>query len=341
MADSSRRSFLHFRQHRHGGQLQSASHHYNIPLEDWLDLSTGISPYVYPLPSVPMECWQRLPEANDALAIEASRYYGSDSLLPVAGSQEAIQCLPLLFPKRQRVGIIKPAYHSHQQAWENAGHQMVTLKTSEVEQQLPSLDVLIIVNPTNPSTESFKTDVILSWHQQIIKNNGCLIVDEAFIDTTPEGSVINQQPKQGLIVLRSIGKFFGLAGIRLGFVWATGNVLEQLANRQDDWSVSHPARWAGGMALRDKVWQEEQRKRLNINSQRLQVLLSASFESKVFSTALFAYLRHDKSEYYYHQLAKKGILVRLFIDPLALRFGLPANDQQWLYLEKALKSILP
>ena len=326
-----------YTQHNHGGQLQAASQQYNIPIENWLDLSAGISPFVYPLPPVPTKCWQRLPEANDGLELAAENYYGSPFLLPVSGSQEAIQRLPFLFEKERQVGIIKPAYHSHQQAWQKAGHHVIELMSSEIEQKLPDLDVLILVNPTNPSTESFTPETVMSWHQKLADHKGCLIIDEAFMDATPEQSVIRKIPKPGLIVLRSIGKFFGLAGVRLGFVWAENEILEQLASKQDDWSVSHPARWAGTVALRDTTWQQQQQKRLFLTSERLKLLLENKFQTRVVHTALFAYFKHENAQSCHRELAENGVLIRLFERPSALRFGLLAYDEQWQCLEGALE----
>ena len=326
-----------FSHHTHGGQLQAASQQYNIPLADWLDLSTGISPFAYPLPLVPTECWQRLPETNDGLEAAATNYYGSSFLLSVSGSQEAIQRLPTLFPKGQRVGIIRPAYLSHQQAWRNAGHQVNAFTSSEIDQQLPNLDVLILVNPTNPSAESFSPEIIMRWYEQLVRRNAYLIIDEAFMDATPEQSTINKSPKPGLIVLRSIGKFFGLAGVRLGFVWAETKILEQLASKQDDWSVSHPARWAGAIALQDTPWQQQQKKKLLNSSERLKNLLEKTFKAPVYHTALFSYFRHKQAQFYHQELARNGVLTRLLEHPLALRFGIPGTDAQWCCLKKILE----
>jgi len=331
---------LQFTRHKHGGQLQLASQQYGIPVSDWLDLSTGISPFIYPLSAVPSECWQRLPEPHDGLEAAAEGYYGSAFLLPVSGSQEAIQRLPYLWSKGRRVGMMHPAYHSHQQAWEGAGHRVVHFESSEIDRQLPDLDVLVLVNPTNPSTELFTARRVMAWQQKLAVRGGTLIIDEAFMDATPEQSVIRNMPIPGLIVLRSIGKFFGMAGVRLGFVWAEVNILEQLASRQDDWSVSHPSRWAGTTVLRNRPWQKRQRIRLSQASERLCGLLSQYVHSHISRTALFAYFQHEKAKDYHQLLAQHGILTRLFETPLALRFGLPASEAQWLRLEESLKAIL-
>lgn len=342
-----------YSKHSHGGQLQVASKQYNIPLEDWLDLSTGINPNTYPLPPVPPACWQRLPEINDGLESVATSYYGSEFLLPVSGSQEAIQSLPSLFSKKQRVGIIKPAYHSHQQAWQDAGHEIITLSSADVDAHISNLEILIIVNPSNPSAGLFTPKTLQRWHQQLIQRGGILIVDEAFIDAIPEYSLIKEKPEKGLIVLRSIGKFFGLAGIRLGFVWAEDKILKQLAHQQNDWSLSHPARWAGKIALQDSAWQYKQKALLPIESKRLEDMLEAfiftrpcksggvyfnTTNNHVQRTALFAFFLHPHARRIYQQLAQQGVLTRYFDYP-ALRFGLPANKQEWQRLESALDKL--
>lgn len=352
--------------HGHGGQLTQASKEYNIPLEDWLDLSTGISPFIYPLPNIPSKYWQRLPETNDGLETAAKNYYGSDSLLPVSGSQEAIQRLPYLFESPLKIGLITPAYHSHQQAWENAGHHIVLLQHDEIETALSSIDILLLVNPTNPSCHTYHPTDLRKWHHQLTMKKGYLIVDEAFMDCTPENSLIEETPQKGLIVLRSIGKFFGLAGIRLGFVWAENEILEKLLERQDDWSVSNPARWAGKMALEDLAWQKQQRDQLNQLGLRLSQLLSDflnSYNSKIIAksgevslpkegshspknlikhTDLFAYFEHFDALSIHQQLARQGILIRLFTEnnqSNALRFGLPENESEWIRLKNALTQV--
>lgn len=327
--------------HHHGGQLRHASRTYGIPLERWLDLSTGISPWAYPLPPVPPDCWQRLPEAEDGLEAAAAHYYGSTALLPVNGSQQAIQALPHLRPARQRVGILSPAYHSHQQAWQAAGHEVLAVDAAQLEQHLPTLDVLVVVNPTNPTACQYAPETLRHWHQRLAQRGGWLVVDEAFMDATPANSLITAEPVAGLVVLRSIGKFFGLAGIRLGFVWAEPHLLRRLAQQQNDWAVSHPARWAGRLALADSGWQQQQRERLHTASQRLRTLLANRFTAEVSHSALFAYVPLANAAQVHQHLAQQGILTRLFLKPAALRFGLPASAADWQRLQEGLRTASP
>ncbi|MGB1310747.1 MAG: threonine-phosphate decarboxylase CobD [Leucothrix sp.] len=309
--------------HHHGGQLKLASARYNIPLENWIDLSTGINPNSYPLPPVPTDIWQRLPETNDGLEKAAAAFYGSTYLLPVAGSQEAIQKLPLL-RKPSRVGIISPAYHSHQQAWQSAGHEVVEIPRQTLAEMLPSLDVLLLVNPTNPTAERYCVEELQHWHQRLQQRDGWLVVDEAFMDLTPEGSLVKEEPESGLIVLRSIGKFFGLAGIRLGFVWAEPGLLEKLVRLQDDWSVSNPARWAGRLALGDRDWQAEQRQLIPLQMAKLKNTLEATYQCHASEAGLFAYIKlgQDRASVEHEKLCQQGVLTRLFLHDNALRFGL-------------------
>ncbi|MDH0098608.1 aminotransferase class I/II-fold pyridoxal phosphate-dependent enzyme, partial [Pseudomonas sp. GD04158] len=203
----------------HGGRLRAAAQRYGIPLEDWLDLSTGIAPYGWDLPPVPAQAWARLPEINDGLEAAARDYYGAASLLPVAGSQAAIQALPRL-RTHSNVGILAPTYAEHAAAWRREGHRITKLSEGSVHRALPQLDVLLVVNPNNPTGRLIEPARLLDWHDELAERGGWLVVDEAFIDCTPQHSLAAYSDMPGLIVLRSFGKFFGLAGLRLGFVLA-------------------------------------------------------------------------------------------------------------------------
>ena len=206
---------------KHGGNLREAAQRYQIPLRDWIDLSTGINPNGWQPPPVPAHVWQRLPEENDGLLEAARTYYGQPHLLALAGSQAAIQSLPYCRAPA-RVGIVSPAYAEYEYCWRKAGHAVIMLGRDEVAAYLDSLDVLIVINPNNPDTYLHRCETLLAWQQQLARRGGWLIVDEAFMDSTPEDSLLQNdlEPCPNLIVLRSLGKFFGLAGLRLGFLIA-------------------------------------------------------------------------------------------------------------------------
>lgn len=321
----------------HGGRLRAAAQRYGIPLGDWLDLSTAIAPEPWPLPPMTVEAWARLPEDDDGLIEAACSGYGATHALPVAGSQAAIQALPQLLPPC-RVGVLDPSYAEHAQAWQRAGHQLVRLAAADIDRQLDSLDVLVLANPNNPTGELFAAEQLLDWHARLYARGGCLLVDEAFMDCTPEFSVAAHADKPGLIVLRSFGKFFGLAGVRLGFVLAEAALLELLAERLGPWAVSGPARVLGVQALAESSAAARRLRALRLQAagQRLAALLGDYGLAADGGTALFHWLRTPRAAELHDFLACRGILVRLFDQPASLRFGLPADEAGWQRLTRAL-----
>jgi cobalamin biosynthetic protein CobC len=322
----------------HGGRLRAAAQRYGIALADWLDLSTGIAPYGWPLPVIPPTAWSRLPESDDGLEAAARDYYGVPALLPVAGSQAAIQALPQL--RRQgRVGIVSPAYAEHAEAWRRAGHQVSELGEGAVGRALERLDVLVLVNPNNPTGRLLAPATLLDWHARLAERGGWLVVDEAFIDCTPQHSLATCSPLPGLIVLRSFGKFFGLAGIRLGFVLAEPTLLERLAERLGPWTISGPTRAVATAILQDGAGQLIQRERLQADGLRLAVLLSAHGLAPAGGTALFQLVAHQHAVGLHGYFARRGILIRLFAETRCLRFGLPADEAGWQRLEQALQEM--
>jgi len=322
----------------HGGRLRAAAKHYQLPLEDWLDLSTGINPNGWQAQAVPADIWQRLPEDEDELIEVACNYYGAPSLLPVAGSQAAIQALPQL-RNSSRVCILNPSYAEHAHAWRRAGHEVSTVAPHQINDAIPHADVLIIIHPNNPTGTVFPTEQLLDWHAQLADRNGWLIVDEAFMDMTPELSITSYTASPGLIVLRSLGKFFGLAGARVGFVCAQSQLLNQLNNLLGPWTVNTPARWVAVQALQDATWQAETRRNLLLASSRLKTFLTQYQLSPAGGCGLFQWIVSRHASDLYEELASQGILVRYLNDPPSLRFGLPAHESDWQRLDMALAQI--
>ncbi len=321
----------------HGGNLRRAAEAYGIPVGEWLDLSTGINPRGWPVPPLPVESWARLPEAEDGLEAAARRYYGVDSLLPVAGSQAAIQALPRL-RRPCRVGLLKTSYAEHQQAWMRAGHRVVLLAgEAEIDLRLSQLDVLVLVRPNNPTGERFALERLLTWQRRLAQCGGWLLADEAFMDATPEQSLLPHL-SPGLIVLRSLGKFFGLAGARVGFVCAEADLLSQLADYLGPWSVSGPARRVAAAALDDRQWQAQARGDLQQQGARLHELLSAHGLVPEGGCELFRWMRNRQAAMLQDALARHGILIRRFTHPSSLRFGLPGGEHDWQRLRDALEA---
>ena len=327
----------------HGGRILAAVEKYHIAQEDWLDLSTGLNPTAWPVPSIPSELWQALPEEHDGLQAAACQYYGCDACLPVAGSQAAIQTLPTL-RSYSKVGVISPTYAEHEYNWRQAGHDVIPLSIEEVDQQVNQLDVLVVINPNNPTGNVISTEQLLDWRRTLSSRGGWLIVDEAFMDVTPERSLVPSGGKPGLIILRSIGKFFGLAGIRCGFVISDNELLQRLSKKLGPWTLTGVTRFVARQALLDKTWQMEARKSIVASSERLSEMLSKAGLLPNGGTALFQWVEHSKAKELYEAFAKKGVLIRLFnkqekMTTPSLRFGLPASEKQWQKFSDSLMSL--
>ena len=319
----------------HGGRLRKAALQYGIAQEDWLDLSSGLAPWPWTIPPIPLRAWARLPETDDGLEQAACDYYGAPQVLPVPGSQAAIQLLPRL-RRAGKVGVLSPCYAEHAEAWRRAGYIVREVLEQEVDFFLDSLDVLVVVNPNNPTGLSLTPQRLLDWHARLAERGGWLVVDEAFMDNTPHLSLASQANQVGLIVLRSFGKFFGLAGVRLGFVLAERKLLKLLAEQVGPWAVSGPTRELGQVCLRDSAGHTYQRQRCEDASQRLFRLLEQYGLRPQGGCALFQWLISDHAEQLHEFMAQRGILLRLFVHDSSLRFGLPGTDADWLRLEQAL-----
>lgn len=326
----------------HGGNVLAMAEKYNIPEDQWLDLSTGLNPNGWPVPVIPEQVWQALPQEEDDLQDTACQYYGCDYCLPVAGSQAAIEALPT-FRNLSNVGIVSPTYAEHEYAWKKAGHNIKRINIEHVEAELEHLDVLVIINPNNPTGHKVSVETLLSWHQRLSKKGGWLIVDEAFMDVTPELSLIKVGIRPGLIILRSLGKFFGLAGVRCGFVITDRELLALLAEKIGPWSVTGPSRYVAIQALKNNSWQTEMRTSLKLNGERLATLLNEHGLLVNGGSALFQWLKHPKARELFELFAKQGILLRLFNESstgmMSLRFGLPKDEKQWNRLTETLSSI--
>ena len=319
----------------HGGRLRAAAAHYGIPHADWLDLSTGINPQAYPVGPIEPACWNRLPEDDDGLEATAAAYYGNSRLLALPGSQAAIQGLPALF-RPVAIGCLAPLYEEHPQAWEKAGFRLRRLPT------LPRLlaamtPMVLLCNPNNPTALALPRNVLIDAAEQLQRRGGWLIVDEAFGDPEPENSLTplaGSDAAPNLLVLRSLGKFFGLAGARVGFLFGAEDKLAQLREKLGPWPLSNPSRLAARQALADFDWHTKTRARLAKDSRRLATLLAPLGE--VTRTALFCTLRSDRSQALAAHFASRAILVRHYAETPFVRFGLPDDDSSWQRLEQAI-----
>lgn len=316
----------------HGGNLRDAA---RFKRSDWIDLSTGLNPHGYPAPQLATDAWHRLPEMDPGLLRAATDFYGAPQMLAVAGSQAAIQALPRL-RQPSRVVVAAPSYAEHAHHWSMHGHTLREVPYDELEAALPGCDVMVLCNPNNPTGATVAPERLRDWASLLAARGGWLVVDEAFADVMPDISVAQWSSMPGLIVLRSIGKFFGLAGARVGFVAAHGELLERLADTLGPWAVSGPAQQITRAALDDKAWQRETSTRLLAAGTRLRDLLC---QHGIASTGspLFQWWPEARPEEFWQHMAERGIWVRLFTRAArGIRIGLPPDEAAWHRLETAL-----
>ncbi len=318
----------------HGGRLIAARLNFPKAPEPFIDLSTGISPAPYPLPPLPAACFTRLPEPEEERALQQTaceRYgLGSPDLVAAApGTQALIQTLPRLFPAT-RVGVLSPTYAEHQAAWPTA----VPVATAEA---LADFDVGVLCNPNNPDGRIVPAPKLLSLADALARRGGFLLVDEAFADFSPGVSVAPALPHPGLVVLRSFGKAFGLAGLRLGFMLADAPLAARMRAALGPWAVSGPALLVGRLALSDTAWVTEAAARAHKDAARLDGILQDAGLTLVGGTALFRLARTHAASRVANHLGEAGILVRTFeAQPEWLRFGLPGAPAEWDRLQAAL-----
>jgi cobalamin biosynthesis protein CobC len=321
----------------HGGNLALAAKQYGIALEHWLDLSTGINPQGYPIPAIPAQLWQRLPLENDGLIEAACAFYGCQFVLPTAGSQAALQALPQLRAPC-KIAMPRTMYQEHAQAWQRHDHTLSFFDDKPNQATLEQADVVLLCNPNNPTAMQFSPEYLLKLHAQLAARGSWLILDEAFIDATPSASIAAHTHLEGLFVLRSLGKFFGLAGARVGFLLAPKHWLNKAQEIIGPWTLTGASRFIALQALSDGAWQVSARIQLAADSARLTDLLSKYGLVPAAKTRLFQFVLTPRAIETQQALAQQGVWVRLFAEVTALRFGLPPENA-WDKLESALENI--
>jgi cobalamin biosynthetic protein CobC len=315
----------------HGGGLVAARRRFPEAPEPWIDLSTGINPVAYPVPSLPPEVFTRLPEPEDVTALEAAaaRAYGVVDPAMVAaapGTQSLIHLLPRLLPHLapgRRIAILGPTYAEHAAAWKLAGAQVGMVGSLDTA---GDAGVVVVCNPNNPDGRRHDPDALLAMADRLAAAGGLLVVDEAFADL--EGCSLSQAlPRPGLLLLRSLGKAYGLAGVRLGFALTDAPLAGVIRAAQGPWAVSGPALRVGAAALGDAAWRLAAATRLTDDAARLDMILQRAGCRVLGGTRLFRLVGHDDAPGAFGRLGRAGILVRRFDDhPEWLRFGIPPDD---------------
>lgn len=310
----------------HGGGLDAAMAQHGGTRDDWLDLSTGINPVPYPIPHLPPDAWTALPDARaQARLVQAAKTVWNvptgAQILPAPGASCLIAQMPRL-AKPGRVDIPHPTYNEHAAAFRTHGWTLTDLPHQA--------DAQVIVHPNNPTGR---------WYDSSTLTAPLAVIDESFADVAPDRSLIAQAALPGRVVLKSFGKFWGLAGLRLGFAIAQPDTIAQLSEWLGPWPVSGPALAIGAAALEDREWARETRARLNEDAAHLDALMQRAGARALGGTALFRLFDVPSAARWQAGLARHHVLGRIFPwSTTALRLGLPRPDR-WGQIETALAAI--
>ncbi|MFA7307574.1 MAG: threonine-phosphate decarboxylase CobD [Hyphomicrobium sp.] len=321
----------------HGGDIDAIAKRYPGAPQPWIDLSTGINPFAYPIPPLSAELWSRLPlrEDDDELRRAAARSYRAadpDWIVSAPGTQALIQIIPRLIEPTE-VAIVGPTYREHIRCWRRMGHAVRVIQDLD---EIGDAKVVVVVNPNNPTGRHYEPRRLLALAEDMARKRGLLVIDEAFADLLGADQSLAPLQPPSTIILRSFGKTYGLAGVRLGFAIAEPRVASVLRSWLGPWAVSGPAIAIGCQALEDAGWLLQTRDRLANAAQYLDELLAASGGSIAGATPLFRLVDHPQADNIAHVLALAGIHVRQFPDQRTwLRFGIP-NKDALLRLESAL-----
>lgn len=323
----------------HGGNLAVARRLVPQAIEPWIDLSTGINPHAYTLPELSAEAWARLPDFDSLARLEeiAAQRYRAPSpshVVASAGSQQIIQTLARILPAR-RVGVLGLTYSGHARAWRAAGAEVERVETVA---EFVGFDVAIVVNPNNPDGRVVRRTELVELCLGMTARGGALIVDEAFMDfDAAEHSLCPALPDHGAVALRSFGKTYGLAGLRLGFAVASPGLAAPLREALGPWAVSGPAIAIASRALADDGWLQASEARLADDAARLDRLLADHGWTIVGGTKLFRLAYCPAAKERFARLLRCGILTRPFAAaPRHIRFGIPGSEEQWRRLTQAL-----
>ncbi|HFQ15958.1 MAG TPA: pyridoxal phosphate-dependent class II aminotransferase [Rhodobacteraceae bacterium] len=309
----------------HGGGLDAAIARYGGARADWLDLSTGINPIHYPIPDLPPAAWTALPDAAAASRLEAAArdfwmVPDQAGVLAAPGASALIASIPRLMPPG-RVQIPQRTYNEHAAAFAVAGWQIA----------LEGAGARVIVHPNNP------TGVLWRGEDEKPGSRQLLIIDESFCDIALGNTHVREMALwPGVVILKSLGKFWGLAGLRLGFAIGDPALIARLAEMLGPWPVSGLAQHAGSVALEDMRWANATRQRLTVDVARMDATVQMKGAELVGGTALFRLYKVDNALKWQERLAKGRVWSRVFsYEPTWLRLGLPPADR-WGQLEAAL-----
>ncbi len=307
----------------HGGDIDAAIARFGGVRADWLDLSTGINRLPYPVPRLPPPVWRDLPDSNVTAALEkAARTFWSvpaeAAVLAAPGASSLIARIPALMPAGS-VAIPGPTYNEHARAFRALGWTLAKGQTS----------ARVVVHPNNPDGRLWEADCTAPL----------MVIDESFGDVAAHQSLIALASRPGTLVLKSFGKFWGLAGLRLGFAIGDPALVAGLARMLGPWPVSGAALAIGTAALDDLGWADRTRRRLHLDAQKLDVMMTAAGTQVVGGTDLFRLYDVGVAHAWQDHLASLHIWTRRFpYSDRWLRLGLPGSRDEWDRLASALST---
>lgn len=305
--------------------------------QHWLDLSTGIAPRSYPFTLPDPDIYLALPDQADRerCLIAARKAYQVNPAADIQagnGSQQFIQALPQIARKHtshQSVCIISPTYAEHAYYWCEAGFMVYRAPPAALEQAAQQMDVVILVNPNNPTGHQISPSLLQHCQQILAQKSGWLIIDEAFADVTPDISLCPYAGSESLFILRSLGKFYGLAGLRLGFLISAPHWHRMIQSEIGPWPVATPALQIGAEALSDSIWQTAQQAYLQQAQHAMTKLILECGLTSLGSTALFHLIEVPDPDGFSYFLCQNGILARFFSNhPTHIRLGL-VPEKEW------------
>jgi len=296
----------------HGGGIDAAIAHFGGARNEWIDLSTGINPIPYPLPEFADCHWTQLPDRAvfEAFNHVARRFWNvpdNATIIPASGASAIIAMLPSIL-EGSKVVIPEPTYNEHRAAYIAHGW------TIEAQG-----NVKTIVHPNNPDGHLY-TASDLNTHR--------CVIDESFCDICPQFSMVSHAIDDGHIVIKSFGKFWGLAGMRLGAIIAPNKLAPAIRDRIGPWAVSGPALHTGTLALQDMQWANETRQRLKSDAKQLDEIMMNKGVNSIGGTTLFRLYHVEDAQKWFERFAQNHILTRVFpYSKHFLRLGIPAPNQ--------------
>lgn len=316
---------------KHGGNRRETARRYGYQLQDLLDFSANVNPYgpppaVYEAINEALPEIDRYPDNDDSLKERLAAYYEirPENILLGNGAADLIYYLAdRLRPTRALIPV--PSFSEYEWATMASGGVVVRLplerdfglNTASLREQLPHADLVWLGNPNNPNGSLTSKSVLLSL---VTKAPGTtFLIDEAFMDFVPQArdfSLLKEASiRPGLLVLRSLTKFFSLAGLRVGFLVGEKKIIEALEKAKAPWSLNCLALAGAAAALKDLKFAPRSR-RLIANERRLldQALVRTGHLTPFPSETNFMLVRIDSPDWdsvtLTKALAEKRILIR-------------------------------